>query len=408
MQRLRRYQRQSRAVPVWRKDWTEFGLTPALKSSLASWTKTSGVSWSGSRVTITDSAGTAQSMAVAFTPSAENYVADAVVQFASGSNTLTYSLLSGVAGTVRFSIVIDAAANTIVINGTDDVTPAGFVATTAHRIRLVVKPGSTDVIAFCYYSSIDHRRLETGGGTKAWSYSGGIGALSLATDTTGTGTVYVQEVEVKPILAVIIGDSIATGHDSGASATGYDPTPYLTAGRSGATHTVKWYIEDLTGHEQTIVSQGTGGENLNEVISRYADYVADVLDGMSTRRVIVMAGTNDLAGSTTGAQALARVDTLIGLCAADSAEAIFAEIIPRNTFSATARETHRTDFNTGLPGRESATVRIAYTVANVPEVESAGDASIINPAHSDDGVHPHWAMYKLMGKQAFLVAWEEF
>lgn len=391
----RRRSLQSRAPGIWTQDYSG-GLTPKVKSALASWTLTAGVTWDGSAVAMV---GASRSMQAAFTAPAENYVIDVQAYFPAAANTLSIELLSGISGTVRFTLAANGATDAITANGAT-VTPAGLDVGQWVRYRLVVRPSTTDVIAYAYYYDpgyillTRHVRLETAGAVKAWSYAGGIGALRLSSTS---GTVYVRDVSVKPILGVIIGDSISTGAGAGASppnsGSGYNPTPYLLGPRSGDTHTWKWYIEngEDADHGSTILAQGTGGLGMSDTVARWADYVVAPLAGMSTKRVIVHAGTNDINNGDTGAAVLANLDLV--LAAASGMKLAIGTVLPRTVFNGT-KDTHAATFNAGLLARVSSTVKVLDWSDEYPELIKSGTTFDMNPLYSDDGTHLTWTAYR--------------
>lgn len=162
--------------------------------------------------------------------------------------------------------------------------------------------------------------------------------------------------------------------------------------------TENWKQGDPTLFDARVLDRGISGQTTPQILLRfYPDVVA-----LRPRVVHILAGTNDISGNTgptTDATILANINAMIDIAKAHHIAVILSAITPTTGFAL------RPGFNPWprivVLNRKLA--RIAserhVTFVNYDPVLDTGDGSV-NPALSNDGLHPNRDGYKVMRRLA--------
>jgi lysophospholipase L1-like esterase len=150
------------------------------------------------------------------------------------------------------------------------------------------------------------------------------------------------------------------------------------------------------------VNRGIGGQTTPQMLVRFRQ---DVID-LKPRAVVILAGTNDIAGNTgpiRNEDIEADLATMAELAKAHGIAAVFASILPVNNYTSQAR-----DFFAQRPGTRILEVNrwlTAYCAGNgivYLDYFSAvvDDKGLLKRELAEDGLHPNEAGYKVMAPLA--------
>lgn len=146
------------------------------------------------------------------------------------------------------------------------------------------------------------------------------------------------------------------------------------------------------------VGRGISGQTSTQIAGRFA---SDVM-GLHPRMVIINAGTNDVAengGPYSEDTAMGNIRAMVALARAAGIEPVLTSVLPAARFGWRPSVTDGPEKIASLNAR----IRAYADAEGLAYIDYfplmvAGDGRALNPAYSEDGVHPNPAGYEVMEK----------
>lgn len=218
------------------------------------------------------------------------------------------------------------------------VTPANFTSANKFRLMWHIDPKQKTVQLYIYYkdtlNSPQILRLE---GVRA--YTGDYpNSIYITSNPATTGNATIEDLLVYYVWAVMIGDSIATGHPY------YDPVPSLYSPQTKES-AVQYWLEQMINGKRRVLNQGSGGHSTYTLNLRYQSMVID----LQPKVAIYWIGSNDIYDDVDGdiTDAKTRLTTILTNTKAAGIRTVMVNCAPRTEFVA-AKNILKTEWNAWL------------------------------------------------------------
>lgn len=266
------------------------------------------------------------------------------------------------------------------------VTPSNWDGTNKFRLVWAVDPKAKTVRPFIMHKdSLGDDQFTALEAARSFT-SDYVESIVFNTNSASTGAATVEEVKVYDSFAVLIGDSVSSGHP------GWDPVPSFYASPD-ETSNVGYWLEQGFGGRRRVRNHGKGGDSTVELLARYEDWVL----AFKPRLAIYWIGTNDI-GAEDIATAKTNLRTIVQATLDAGIAVAVVNCAPRDNMTA-AENTLKAEWNAWLPGFCAS---LGATLADVHDaLADPDDSTVLWPPFTTDNIHPSALGHRAAAQQVW-------